>query len=111
MAAAGGGSAAPAAASAPVLPPANVLLRAASIAIDEDRPLLLDYWVESRKKDCCIGVRDKEKHLVKSDSEYTSPIQNIFQLEGCFIVLTENSLYIVSKEIPVRKIVSELKGE
>jgi hypothetical protein len=107
MAAAAGGSAPP-----PVnLPPTNVLLRAASIAIDEDRPVLLDYWVESRKKECCIGVRDKEKHLVKSDSEYTSPIQNIFQLEGCFIVLTENSLYIVSKEIPVRKIVSELKAE
>ena len=110
MAAAGAGSATPSAAAA-VLPPTNVLLRAASIAIEEDRPVLLDYWVESRKKECCIGVRDKEKHLVKSDSEYTSPIQNIFQLEGCFIVLTENSLYIVSKEIPVRKIVSELKGE
>jgi len=97
--------------SAVVLPPANVLLRAASIAIDEDRPILLDYWKESRNKECCIGVRDKEKHLVKSDSEYTSPIQNIFQLEGCYIVLTENSLYIVSKDIPVRKIVSELKEE
>ena len=108
MAAAGGGSSAT---PAVVLPPATVLLRAASIAIDEDRPVLLDYWVESRKKECCIGVRDKEKHLVKSDSEYTSPIQNIFQLEGCFIVLTENSLYVVSKDIPVRKIVSELKEE
>ena len=102
MAAAGGGS---------LLPPANVLLRAASIAIEEDRPILLDYWKESKNKECCIGVRDAEKHLVKSDSEYTSAIQNIFQLEGCFIVLTENSLYVVSKEIPVRKIVSELKGE
>ena len=92
-------------------PPANVLLRAASIAIEEDRPILLDYWKESKSKECCIGVRDKEKHLVKSDSEYTSAIQNIFQLEGCFIVLTENSLYVVSKEIPVRKIVSEFKDE
>jgi hypothetical protein len=93
------------------LPPANVLLRATQIAIDEDRPILLDYWKESRSKECCIGVRDKEKHLVKSDSEYTSAIQNVFQLEGCFIILTENSLYIVSKDIPVRKIVSELKEE
>lgn len=92
-------------------PPANVLLRAASIAIEEDRPILLDYWKESKSKECCIGVRDKEKHLVKSDSEYTSAIQNVFQLEGCFIILTENSLYIVSKDIPVRKIVSELKEE
>jgi ATP-dependent Clp protease ATP-binding subunit ClpA len=67
--------------------------------------------VKSQKYEEAARLRDKEKHLVKSDSEYTSAIQNIFQLEGCFIVLTENSLYVVSKEIPVRKIVSELKGE
>jgi hypothetical protein len=93
------------------LPPANVLLRAAQIAVDEDRPILLDYWAESHSKACCIGVKDTDKHLVKSESEYTSPIQNLFRLEGCFIVLTENSLYVVSQDIPVRKIVSELKGE
>jgi hypothetical protein len=93
------------------LPPAGVLLRAAQISIDEDRPILLDYWTDSKDKKCCIGVKDNVKYLVKSESEYTSTIQNLFRLEGCFIVLTENSLYIVSQEIPVRKIVSELKDE
>jgi len=92
-------------------PPANVLLRAAQIAIAEDRPILLDYWNESHAKSCCIGVKDGDKHLVKSETEYTSPIQNLFRLEGCFIILTENSLYIVSQDVPVRKIVSELKSE
>lgn len=96
---------------APTLPPATVLLRAAQISVDEDRPILLDYWTESRDKKCCIGVRDNAKYLVKNESEYTSTVQNIFRIDGCFIVLTENSLYIVSQEIPVRKIVSELKGE
>lgn len=93
------------------LPPASVLLRAAKIAIDEDRPILLDYWTDSRDKKCCIGVKDNVKYLVKSESEYTSTIQNLFRLEGCFIVLTENSLYVVSQDVPVRKIVSELKEE
>ena len=93
------------------LPPATVLLRAAQISVDEDRPILLDYWTESRDKKCCIGVKDNAKYLVKNESEYTSTVQSIFRLDGCFIVLTENSLYIVSHEIPVRKIVSELKGE
>jgi len=93
------------------LPPATVLLRAAQISVDEDRPILLDYWTDSRDKKCCIGVKDNAKYLVKNESEYTSTVQSIFRLEGCFIVLTENSLYIVSQEIPVRKIVSELKGE
>lgn len=93
------------------IPPATVLLRAAQISVDEDRPILLDYWTESRDKKCCIGVKDNAKYLVKNESEYTSTVQNIFRIDGCFIVLTENSLYIVSQEIPVRKIVSELKGE
>jgi len=93
------------------VPPASVLLRAAQISIDDDRPIQLDYWMDSKDKKCCIGVKDATKYLVKSESEYTSTIQNLFRLDGCFIVLTENSLYIVSQEIPVRKIVSELKGE
>jgi hypothetical protein len=93
------------------LPPATVLLRAAQISVDDDRPILLDYWTDSRDKKCCIGVKDNAKYLVKNESEYTSTVQNIFRIDGCFIVLTENSLYIVSQDIPVRKIVSELKGE
>jgi hypothetical protein len=93
------------------LPPATVLLRAAQISVDEDRPILLDYWTDSRDKKCCIGVKDNAKYLVKNESEYTSTVQNIFRIDGCFIVLTENSLYIVSQDIPVRKIVSGLKGE
>jgi hypothetical protein len=93
----------------PVLPPAGVLLRAAQISVDDDRPILLDYWTDSREKKCCIGVKDNVKYLVKSESEYTSTIQSLFKSEGCYIVLTENSLYVVSQEIPVRKIVSELK--
>ena len=93
------------------IPPATVLLRAAQISVDDDRPILLDYWTDSRDKKCCIGVKDNAKYLVKNESEYTSTVQNIFRIDGCFIVLTENSLYIVSQDIPVRKIVSELKGE
>jgi hypothetical protein len=89
------------------LPPAGVLLRAAQLAIDDDRPIMLDYWAESKSKACSIGVKESSKCLVKSETEYTSNIENLYKIEGCYIVLTENSLYIVSQEIPVRKIVSE----
>ena len=88
------------------LPPAGVLLRAAQLSIDDDRPILLDYWADSKCKKCCIGVKEDIKYLVKSETEYTSTIQNLYKIEGCYIVLTENSLYIVSQDIPVRKIVS-----
>jgi hypothetical protein len=88
------------------LPSASVLLRAAQLAIDDDKPVYLDYFRDSIEKKCCVGVQpDNTKYLVKSDSEYTSTIQNIFKCETCYIVATENSLYIVSTDIPVKKIV------
>jgi hypothetical protein len=104
--AASAASAAAGSSASPRLPPAGVLLRAAQIAVSDDRPIMLDYWPDSLDKKCSIGVREDTKLLVKSDQEYTSPIENIYKIEGCYIVLTENSLYVVHAEIPVRKIVT-----
>ena len=45
-----------------------------------------------------------EKLLVKSEDEYTSPIVKIFKVENEFIVVTENSIYIVSSDINTKRI-------
>lgn len=89
-----------------MIPNASILLRAAQLSVDEDKPIYLDYYNDSLEKKCCIGVQDGTKYLVKSDSEYTSTIQNVFKCENCYIVATENSLYIISAETPVKKIMS-----
>ena len=91
------------------LPPAGVLLRAAQLAIDDDKPVYLDYFRDSLDKKCSLGVRADDpqiKYLVKSDSEYTSTIQDVKKCENCYIVVTENSLYIVSTEIPIKRIMA-----
>jgi hypothetical protein len=90
-----------------VVPSATVMAAAAKIAIEQDRPIYLDYFNDSLEKKCCIGVQDTTKFLVKSDTEYTSPIESISRIkeEKMFIVLTENSIYIVSADIPVKRIV------
>ena len=88
------------------LPSASVLLRAAQVAMEQDKPIYLDYYTESVAKSCCIGVSDSEKYLVKNESEYTSTIQSVFKCETCYIVMTENSLYIVSADVPIKKIVA-----
>lgn len=92
--------------SSQAIPSAGVLLRAAQIAIEKDHPICLDYYNDSVEKKCCIGVQDTTKFLVKSDSEYTSTIQGVFKCETCYIIETENSLYVVSADIPIKKIVS-----
>ncbi len=89
------------------IPSATVMVQAAKVATEQDRPIYLDYYHDSIEKKCCIGVQGNTKMLVKSDTEYTSPIETIMRIkeEKAWLVLTENSLYIVHADIPVKRIV------
>jgi hypothetical protein len=87
------------------LPGDITLQHASKLAIVEDKPIMLDYWTHSLDKKALIGVRETgEKLLVKSEEEYTSPISKFYKSANDYIVITENSIYIVSADIPTRKI-------
>jgi hypothetical protein len=87
------------------LPGSNTLQHAAKIGIFEDKPILLDYWVSSLESKALIGVREnQEKLLVKSEEEYTSPVSKIFKVDNEYIIITENSIYLVSASIPTKRI-------
>jgi hypothetical protein len=89
------------------LPENTTLQHAAKLSIVEDKPIMLDYWTPSLDKTVLIGVMDnKEKLLVKSEEEYTSPISKIFKVGKEYIVITENSIYLVDVEIPTKRITS-----
>jgi len=78
---------------------------ACKIAIVEDKPIILDYWSASLDGKALIGIRDnKEKLLVKSEEEYTSPISKFYKVQADYIIVTENSIYLVSSDIPNRNI-------
>lgn len=88
------------------IPSEGVLKHASKIAISDDKPILLDYWADSYgEATVLIGVKENdEKLLVRSSEEYTSPISKIFKVCEEYIVITENSIYIVSTEIPTKRI-------
>lgn len=87
------------------LPPNSLWRHIAKISITEDKPIMLDYWLDSLEKTVSIGVRENgEKLLVKSEDEYTSPIKNIYSVDECYIICSENSIYITSNIIPKKRI-------
>lgn len=89
------------------LPPSSIWQHISKIAITEDKPIMLDYWVDSLEKKVLIGVRENdEKLLVKNAEEYTSPIAKIFKVDSVYIICTENSIYITSSGIDKRRISS-----
>ena len=86
--------------------PSNQCLQhCVKLAIVDDKPIMLDYWNISHTANVLIGIRENgEKLLVKSEDEYTSPIEKIFKVENEYIIATENSLYIVSASIATKRI-------
>lgn len=87
------------------LPSDATLQHAAKLAVVEDKPIMMDYWTDSLDNKALIGIKEnQEKLLVKSSDEYTSPIAKFYKSIGEYIIITENSIYIVSSEIPKKRI-------
>lgn len=87
------------------LPEMTTLQHAAKLSIVEDKPIMLDYWTSSLEKTVIIGVKENgEKLLVKSQDEYTSGISKIYKVGTEYIIMTENSIYIVDVNIASKRI-------
>jgi hypothetical protein len=76
----------------PVPSPAT-LVQAAKLAMAQDNPIRMGEDGET-----------KEKMLVKSSEEFTSMIQKTYKVAEDYIVLTENSIYIVNGKLQKRRI-------
>jgi hypothetical protein len=87
------------------IPENSTLQHAVKLSIIEDKPIMLDYWTHSLDKTVLIGVKEsQEKLLVKSEEEYTSPISKIYKVGLEYIIVTENSIYVVDVNIPTKRI-------
>jgi len=88
------------------VPSPATLVSAAKLAIQKDMPIQLDYFVDSAEGKAFLGedAQTNEKMLVKNSEEYTSHIQKIYKAGDDFIVMTENSIYLVSGKVQKRKI-------
>lgn len=88
------------------LPDTKTLQNAIKISIVEDRPIMMDYWTNSLEQSVIIGIKDDgKKMLIKNEEEYTSYIEKVFRINGKdYIIMTENSIYIVDAATPSKKV-------
>lgn len=103
------------------LPCPAVLLQASKLSIELDRPIQLDYYKQTAVNTAFIGEdtnepapgKEKDRILVKSKEEFTSFIKKLYKVDNKvgdkvvgsdFIVLTENSLYVISGKVQKRRL-------
>jgi hypothetical protein len=88
------------------VPSAQVLVHAAKLAIEHDKPIQLDYYKDTATNKAFLGEDQdtKEKMLIKSNEEFTSLVQKVYKVQDDYIITTENSIYIASGKIQKRRI-------
>ena len=96
------------------LPNPTCLVQAAKLAIQHDKPIQLDYYVATHTGSAFLGedAKTKERVLVKSKEEFTSLIQKLYKVGEDYIIMTENSIYVISGKLQKRKVdLAALQGE
>jgi len=88
------------------MPSPQVLVHAAKLAMEQDKPILLDYFLDTATGKAFLGEdqETKEKMLIKSSEEFTSLVQKVYKVQDDYIIMSENSIYIASGKIQKRRI-------
>lgn len=88
-----------------MLPSSTALIQAARLAMSQDKQIALDYFIDTHNTKAFIAEdpETKDKVLVKSRDEYTSLVSKMYKVGDEFLIITENTIYIVSGKIQKRK--------
>ena len=84
------------------LPSEKTLVQATKLALKTKKPVCFYFYIDSLKGKITIVTDGEDRIIYKSDDEHTSPILNTYKSENCFIVVTENTIYILSADTQVR---------
>lgn len=85
-----------------VLPTDKTLQQATKLALKTKKPVCFYFYIDSLKGNISIRTDGEDRIIFKSEDEHTSPIINTYRSDNCFIVVTENTIYILSADTQVR---------
>ena len=85
------------------LPNASTLEQAAKLAIKVSKPICFYFYIDSCKGNAKIVSADGDKIIYKNNEEHTSPIQNTYKVGSEYLIVTENTIYIISGSTSIVK--------
>ena len=85
----------------------EALQMAAKLAIKNNMPVHFDYYVDTATGKAFIGedsTNPNERVLLKSGDEFTSLIDKLGKAGSDLLIMTENSIYIISSKTTKKKV-------
>lgn len=84
------------------LPTEKTLLQATKLALKTKKPICFYFYIDSVKGKITIVSDGEDRIIFKNEDEHTSPILNTYKSDNCYIVVTENTIYILSADTQVK---------
>ena len=85
------------------MPSAKTLHQSAKLSIENNKPICYYFYNDSLVDEVAIVPYQGDKIIYKNKDEHTSPIVKTYKCDSEYIVITENSIYIISAETKIRK--------
>ena len=85
------------------LPCEKTLSQAAKLSIKVSKPICFYFYIDSCKGAAQIVSHEGDKIVYKNNEEHTSPIKDTYKVGNEYLVVTENTIYVLSADTRVAK--------
>jgi hypothetical protein len=84
------------------IPSSETLQQACKLSIKLQKAIDFYFYVDSLKGSICIATNEDDKIIYKNNEEHTSPIQNTYKVNAEYLVVTENTIYVISAKTKIK---------
>ena len=84
------------------IPNDKTLQQATKLSIKLCKPICFYFYIDSCRGKINIINHEGDKIIYKNSEEHTSPIKNTYKVGNEYLVVTENTIYIVSCNTKVK---------
>ena len=85
------------------MPSNDTLGQAAKLSIKISKHICFYFYIDSCKGNASIITAEGDKIIYKNNEEHTSPIKNTYKVGSEYLVVTENTIYVISCETNINK--------
>ena len=84
-------------------PSEKTLLQAFKLSLKFTKPICTYFYLDSLKRQCHILNDGEDSILFKNEDEHTSPILNLYKSDNSYIIITNNTIYLIDGNTEIKK--------
>lgn len=81
------------------LPDEKTLNTCFKLSLKIQKPIDTYFYIDSMNNGVCVKTINGETIIYKDENEHTTTVSNIYATDTCYLVVTENTIHILSKEV------------